>query len=244
MKNVSVLTEDGAFALFFRPHPGGFDGSRVPTPRNLPSKPKKMLMPGDQPGGVGGLGAGGIDWCIILEFRTLSVIKLVLISSQLVNKKKSLFWWKPFFAYILSDNNQPMVFLLILQISYSFFKFIRKYFEAYTSIVWSKHNLSIVCPFSDITIGGILGKCNINFVAKRVFALACCRRLDSGDGAKKSEQEKNRGVGWGSLLTPSSFLLLLPLRSPSLATLHHLNAMENICGSPFVLNDRDYFFLL
>ena len=41
MKNVAVLTEDGAFALFFRPHPGGFDSSRVPTPRNLPSKAKK-----------------------------------------------------------------------------------------------------------------------------------------------------------------------------------------------------------
>ena len=27
MKNVAVLTEDGAFALFFRPHPGGFDSS-------------------------------------------------------------------------------------------------------------------------------------------------------------------------------------------------------------------------
>ena len=46
MKNVAVLTEDGAFALFFRPHPGGFDSSRVPTPRNLPAKEKKMLMPG------------------------------------------------------------------------------------------------------------------------------------------------------------------------------------------------------
>ena len=44
MKNVAVLTEDGAFALFFRPHPGGFD----------------RLMPGGQPGGRG-LGAGGID---------------------------------------------------------------------------------------------------------------------------------------------------------------------------------------
>ena len=43
--------EDGAFALFFRPHPGGFDSSRVPTPENLPSKAKKMLMPGGQPGG-------------------------------------------------------------------------------------------------------------------------------------------------------------------------------------------------
>ena len=64
MKNVAVLTEDGAFALFFRPHPGGFDRARVPTPGNLPSKAqKKMLMPVGQPG-AGGLGAGWIDWCI------------------------------------------------------------------------------------------------------------------------------------------------------------------------------------
>ena len=41
MKNVAVLTEDGAFALFFRPHPEVFDSSRVPTPGNLPSKAKK-----------------------------------------------------------------------------------------------------------------------------------------------------------------------------------------------------------
>ena len=40
-ENVAVLTEDGAFALFFRPHPGGFDSSRVPIPGNLPSKAKK-----------------------------------------------------------------------------------------------------------------------------------------------------------------------------------------------------------
>ena len=46
MKNVAVLTEDGAFALFFRPHPGGVDSSRVSTPGNLPSTAKKMLMPG------------------------------------------------------------------------------------------------------------------------------------------------------------------------------------------------------
>ena len=65
MKNVAVLTEDGAFALFFPPHPRGFDSSRVPTPRNLPSKAKKMLMPRDQPGG-GGLSAAGIDRCIRL----------------------------------------------------------------------------------------------------------------------------------------------------------------------------------
>ena len=46
MKNVAVLTEDGAFALFFRPHPRGVDSSRVSTPGNLPSTAKKMLMPG------------------------------------------------------------------------------------------------------------------------------------------------------------------------------------------------------
>ena len=54
--------QDRAFALFFHPHPGGFDSSRVLTPANLPSKTKKMLMPGGQPGGGGGgLGAAGID---------------------------------------------------------------------------------------------------------------------------------------------------------------------------------------
>ena len=66
MKNVAVLTEDGAFALFFRPDPGGFDRSRFPIPGNLPPKAKKMLMPGGQAkggglGGLGGLGAAGID---------------------------------------------------------------------------------------------------------------------------------------------------------------------------------------
>ena len=64
MKNVVVLTEDGAFALFFRLHPGGFDSSRVPIPGSLPTKAKNVLMPGVSPGGGGGgeaLGAAGID---------------------------------------------------------------------------------------------------------------------------------------------------------------------------------------
>ena len=38
MKNVALLTEYGAIALFGRRHPGGFDISRVPTPGNLPAK--------------------------------------------------------------------------------------------------------------------------------------------------------------------------------------------------------------
>ena len=58
MNNVAVLTKDGAFALFFRPHPRGFDSSSVPTPGNLPSEAKKMLMPGAQPGG----GGAGRSW--------------------------------------------------------------------------------------------------------------------------------------------------------------------------------------
>ena len=49
MKNVALLTEDGTFALFFRPHLGEFDSSKVPTPGNLPSKAKKCQCPGLSP---------------------------------------------------------------------------------------------------------------------------------------------------------------------------------------------------
>ena len=74
MKNVAVLTEDGVFAPFFRPYPGGFDSLRVPATGNLPAKAKKkMLMPGDQPGGGGGLGTAGIDWCITRFYLALIV---------------------------------------------------------------------------------------------------------------------------------------------------------------------------
>ena len=31
-KNVAVLTEDGAFALFFRPHPGDLTAQESPPP--------------------------------------------------------------------------------------------------------------------------------------------------------------------------------------------------------------------
>ena len=61
IKNVAVLTEDGAFALFFRPHPGGFDSSRVPTPGHLPSKEKKNANARGSARGGDGLGPGGID---------------------------------------------------------------------------------------------------------------------------------------------------------------------------------------
>ena len=56
-KNVAVLTQDGAFALLFRPYLGGFDSSRVPTPGNLLSKAKKNANALGSAGGGGGGGA-------------------------------------------------------------------------------------------------------------------------------------------------------------------------------------------
>ena len=40
MKNVAVLTVDGAFALFLRPHPGGFDTQESPPPGICHSRQK------------------------------------------------------------------------------------------------------------------------------------------------------------------------------------------------------------
>ena len=63
MKNVAVLTEGGALALFFRPHPGGFDSSRVPTPGNLPTKAKKNANARGSARGRRGLDdARGVGW--------------------------------------------------------------------------------------------------------------------------------------------------------------------------------------
>ena len=64
MKNAAVLTEDGAFALFFRPHPGGFDSSRAPSPGICHPRQKNANARGSAEGGGGGgegLGAAGID---------------------------------------------------------------------------------------------------------------------------------------------------------------------------------------
>ena len=71
IKNVALLTEDGAFALFFRPHHGGFASSRVATPGNLPSKAKKMLIAGGQPG------EGG-SWAQVELTDALSIFILML----------------------------------------------------------------------------------------------------------------------------------------------------------------------
>ena len=53
--NEKCCSIDGGRGIcaLFSSHPRGFDSSRVPTPGNLPSKAKKMLMPGGQPGGGG-----------------------------------------------------------------------------------------------------------------------------------------------------------------------------------------------
>ena len=40
MTTTTVWIEDGAFALFFRPHRGAFDSSSVPAPGNFPSNKK------------------------------------------------------------------------------------------------------------------------------------------------------------------------------------------------------------
>ena len=62
MKNVAVLTENGALALLLSPHPGVFDSSRVPTPGNLQFKKKKKgVRPGRGGGGGGGEGLGAAE---------------------------------------------------------------------------------------------------------------------------------------------------------------------------------------
>ena len=70
MRNVTVLTKDGAFAHFFPPQPGRIDSSRVPTPREFAIQGQKIANArgsargwgrvGHSPGGGGG--ALGIFW--------------------------------------------------------------------------------------------------------------------------------------------------------------------------------------
>ena len=65
--NKKFCTVDGGRGIFplFSSPPRGICQLKSPHPENLPSKAKKMLIPGGQPegggGGGGGLGAGGID---------------------------------------------------------------------------------------------------------------------------------------------------------------------------------------
>ena len=61
---------------FFRPHPGGFDSSRVSTPGNLPSKAKKMLMPVGQPGG------GAWAQVELTDAQPLQITKNLLVTAR------------------------------------------------------------------------------------------------------------------------------------------------------------------
>ena len=63
-KKVAVLTEDGAFALFFRPLAVGFGSSRGLTPRNLPSKAKMPNARGSARGG----GEAGLRWNWLMHY--------------------------------------------------------------------------------------------------------------------------------------------------------------------------------
>ena len=60
MKNVVVLTVDRAFALFLRPHPGGFDTQESPPPGICHSSPKNANARGSSRvcGGGGGVALG------------------------------------------------------------------------------------------------------------------------------------------------------------------------------------------
>ena len=108
MKKVAMLTEDGAFALFFRPHPRAFDSSRVPTPANFPSKANKMIMPGGQPGGGGGGGGAGrswnrIDWCITSETLGTTLIGFAYIEWLLDMAADNT---KPYTLQVLWNSNE------------------------------------------------------------------------------------------------------------------------------------------
>ena len=82
MKNVALLTEDGALGLFFRSHPGGFDSSRVPIHENLPSRAKKNANArGSALGGGGGGGrkGAGCRWNCLTHYLSLWVFHIVVI---------------------------------------------------------------------------------------------------------------------------------------------------------------------
>ena len=58
MKNVTVFTEDGAFALFFRPHPGDLTAQESPPPGIYHPRQKKNVNARESAWGEGGGGKG------------------------------------------------------------------------------------------------------------------------------------------------------------------------------------------
>ena len=62
MKNVAVLTKDGAFALFFRPHPGGIWQLKSPHPQELICHPRQKKNANAQGSPKEGGGGAGYSW--------------------------------------------------------------------------------------------------------------------------------------------------------------------------------------
>ena len=69
IKNVAVLTEDEAFDLFFRRHPGNLTAQESPPPGICHPRQKNANTRARE--GGGGLDAAGIDWCISLTLERL-----------------------------------------------------------------------------------------------------------------------------------------------------------------------------
>ena len=100
----AINEECWSVALFFPPHPWGFDSSRVPTPGNLPSKAKKMLMPGGQPGGWGCWAQLKLTdalvfsncFFILLLFDFQYFFRLVYNSMEIISSRsRTVKWWIP-----------------------------------------------------------------------------------------------------------------------------------------------------
>ena len=63
-KMLQYWRRTGHLPSFFVLTPGDLTAKESPPPGICYPRQKNLLMPGGQPGGGGGLGAAGIDWCI------------------------------------------------------------------------------------------------------------------------------------------------------------------------------------
>ena len=75
MKNIAVLRGDGAFALFFRPHSGAFDSSRVPHPREFAIKGKNDA---NAQGSARGKGAGR-SWNWLMHYFLMCLLNIIVL---------------------------------------------------------------------------------------------------------------------------------------------------------------------
>ena len=105
VKNVAVLSSP----------PRGIWQLKSPHPGKLPSRAKKMIMPGGQPGGGGGwgLGAAGIDWCInATQFCCMTIAELSLFTSvtHMIIKFKN---WTSHFPWLWLVSYSAVVWILL-----------------------------------------------------------------------------------------------------------------------------------